>query len=73
MVPTRTGEGIRVRVSETIVRGDHVLIGMTLSGTSSSKPSDEKTDRWQVLTVVGGRVTDIRGFDTREDAVARFP
>jgi hypothetical protein len=66
-------KGIRAHVCETIVRGDHVLIGMTLSGTSSSTPSEEETDRWQVLTVVGGRVTDSRGFDTREDAIARMP
>ena len=65
-------KGNRAHVSETIVRGDHILIGMTLSGTPSSTPSDEKTDRWQVLTVLGGRVTDIRGFDAREDAVARL-
>jgi hypothetical protein len=65
-------KGTRAHVSETLVRGDHVLFGMTLSGTSSSTPPDEKTDRWQVLTVVGGPVTDIRGFDRREDAVARL-
>ena len=65
-------KGIRARVRETIVRGNHILIGMTLSGTPSPTPSDEKTDRWQVLTVVCGRVTGIRGFNTREGAVARL-
>ena len=64
-------KGIRAHVRETIVRGDHVLIGMTLSGASSSTPPAEERDRWQVLTVVGGRVTDIRGIETREDAIAR--
>jgi hypothetical protein len=65
-------KGVCSRVSETIAHGDHVLIGMTVSGAPSSTPSDATVDRWQVLTVYNGRVTDIRGFDTRKGAVARL-
>jgi hypothetical protein len=65
-------KGVRSRVSETIAHGDHMLIGMSVSGAPSSTPSDATVDRWQVLTVDNGRVTDIRGFDTRKGAVARL-
>jgi hypothetical protein len=65
-------KGVRSRVSEAIAHGDHVLIGVTVSGAPSSTSSEATVDRWQVLTVDNGRVTDIRGFDTRKDAVARL-
>ena len=65
-------KGVRSHVRETIAHGDHVLNGMSVSGAPSSTPSDATVDRWQVLTADNDRVTDIRGFDTREGAVARL-
>jgi hypothetical protein len=65
-------KGVRSHVRETIAHDDHVLIGMSVSGAPSLTPSDATVDRWQVLTADNGRVTDIRGFDTRKGAVARL-
>jgi ketosteroid isomerase-like protein len=62
--------GTRASVSEVVVFGDRILVGLTVRNT---READEHlaTLRWQVLTVRGGRVVDIVGFDDRDDAVAR--
>jgi hypothetical protein len=63
--------GARARVSEVAVFGDRILVGLTVRGTQSAKERGGMTLRWQVLTVRGGRIVDIVGFDDRRDAVAR--
>lgn len=63
--------GTRARVTETTVSGDKILVGLKVTGRLS--PDDEpggEEDRWQILTVRGGRVTDIAGFDGRDEAIA---
>ena len=47
---------------DVTVQDDKVLVAMTIS------PGDAGAERWQVLTVAGGRVTDIRGYDDETDA-----
>ena len=62
--------GTRASVSEVVVFGDRILVGLTVRNTN--EPHEHlATRRWQVLTVRGGRVVDIVGFDDRDEAVAR--
>src|SRR5262249_37898903 len=61
--------GARARVTETLVSGDRILIGLKVTGSPAAGVADE-VDRWQVLTVGGGRVTAIAGFDDRDEAAA---
>ena len=63
--------GVRAHVVETAVVRDKILVGLMVHGPESSD-SSEASNRWQVLTVVDGRVKDIRGFDDRDDAVSRM-
>jgi ketosteroid isomerase-like protein len=63
--------GVRARVTEVVAGPDAILVGLIVSGTGESEASGGEVERWQVLTVGGGRVTDIRGFDVRATAAAR--
>ena len=56
--------GIRAKVTETVVTGDRILVGLKVTG------ADGETDRWQVLTVGGGQITSITGYDNRDEAAA---
>ena len=62
--------GARASVTEIVVSGDQILVGMTVTGRSSGDSESGAEDRWQVLTVRDGRVTDIVGFDDRDEAAA---
>jgi ketosteroid isomerase-like protein len=62
--------GVRARVSETAVLGDRILVGLKVTGNQAAAEQGDEQDRWQVLTVRGGRVVDIVGFDDRAEAAA---
>jgi hypothetical protein len=54
-----------------VVRGDQILIGLKVAGNRAADARSGEAERWQVLTVRGGRVVDIVGFDERGEAAAR--
>jgi hypothetical protein len=61
--------GTRARVTETQVSGDKILVGLAVTGLAvTGEEAAGETGRWQVLTVRGGRITDIIGFDDRDEA-----
>jgi hypothetical protein len=60
--------GTRARVTETQVSGDRILVGMRVTAALPGAGEAAETDRWQVLTVRDGLVTDIAGFDDRGEA-----
>jgi RimJ/RimL family protein N-acetyltransferase/ketosteroid isomerase-like protein len=61
--------GTRARVTETVVAGDKILVGLRVSRTAAAD-DDLESDRWQVLTVRDGLITDITGFGDRDAAAA---
>jgi len=62
--------GTRARVTETVVAGDRILVGLHVTGTPAEAALGDGSDRWQVLTVRDGMVADIRGFESRDEAAA---
>lgn len=64
--------GVRAEVTEAVVRGDKILVGLRVRDGQTSAAEAEGSGRWQVLTVVDGRVRDIRGFDDRTEAARRL-
>jgi len=58
--------GRRAQVLSVTIHRDKILVAMTVTSTAGDAP----VDRWQVLTVAGGRITDIRGYDDEADARA---
>jgi ketosteroid isomerase-like protein len=57
--------GRRGEVRSVTTRGDKILVAMTVSS-----PEFPPSDRWQVLTVADGRVSDIRGYEDEAAALA---
>ena len=62
--------GVRASVNAVTVLGDHLLVELALRGTRSAHDRGGAALRWQLLTVAGGRITRIVGFDDRSDALA---
>lgn len=62
--------GVRASVTEVVVATNKVLVGLKVRGSAAAAEHGREADRWQVLTLGGGRVVDIRGFDRRGDAAA---
>jgi SnoaL-like domain len=58
--------GRRAEVTEVVVHDHHIIVGLKVINTSDT--TSHRKIRWQVLTVAGGRVTHIVGFDRRVDA-----
>jgi len=63
--------GVRASVTEVVVLGDRLLVGLTVRGRQEEHEDGGAAPRWQVLTVSDGRIVDIVGFDDRAEAVAR--
>lgn len=58
--------GRRAHVIDVRTHDDKIMVAMTVTS-----PEDDTTaDRWQVLTVADGRVSDIRGYDDEAAASA---
>jgi hypothetical protein len=53
------------------VLGDRIVLGLRVSDGSTAQESGGAVERWLVLTVGGGLIVDIVGFDERELAMAR--
>jgi hypothetical protein len=52
------------------VHGDRILVGLRMSEGATAADPQADVERWQVLTVSGGRVTSITGFGERGEAAA---
>ena len=57
--------GARAVVTEVTVGAGTLLVGLEVTGTPSAGEAGGVAGRWQVLTVRGDRIADIRGFDNR--------
>jgi RimJ/RimL family protein N-acetyltransferase/ketosteroid isomerase-like protein len=63
--------GARARVTETLVAGDKILVGLKVTNPArvAARAGAGEASRWQVLTVGGdGRITAITAFPDREQA-----
>jgi hypothetical protein len=63
--------GARAAVTEVTAGPGTLLVGLEVTGTPAAGEAGGTARRWQVLTVSGGRITDIRGFGDRAEAAAR--
>jgi hypothetical protein len=63
--------GARAAVTEVSAGAGALLVGLEVTGTPAAQEAGGAVGRWQVLTVRGGRIADIRGFDNRAAAAAR--
>lgn len=63
--------GARAVVTEVTAGTGTLLIGLEVIGTPDAHEAGGAVERWQVLTIRGERIADIRGFDDRTAAAAR--
>lgn len=63
--------GARAVVTEVTAGAGTLLVGLEVTGTPAACEAGGAAERWQVLTVQGDRITDIRGFGDRKAAAAR--
>lgn len=63
--------GARAVVTEVTPGAGTLLVGLEVTGTPTAHEAGGAAERWQVLTVRGDRIADIRGFDDRTAAAAR--
>jgi hypothetical protein len=61
--------GARAQVTELTVAGHQLLVGLAII-TGPNSPNPLAAQRWQVLTVDGRGVCDIRGHEDRQSAAA---
>jgi SnoaL-like protein len=63
--------GARAVVTEVTTGAGTLLVGLEVTGTQAAREAGGTAERWQVLTLRGDRIVDIRGFDERAAAAAR--
>jgi hypothetical protein len=63
--------GAHAVVTEVTVGPGALLVGLDVTGTPAAHEAGGTAQRWQVLTVNGDRITDVRGFGDRTEAAAR--
>ncbi len=63
--------GARATVTEVTAGAGALLVGLEVTGTPAAREAGGAAERWQVLTLRGVRIVDIRGFDNRPAAAAR--
>jgi ketosteroid isomerase-like protein len=60
--------GVRGNVYDVEVLGDRLLVSMSVRGTENAQERGGTALRFQVLTVRGGRIVEIVGFDDKAEA-----
>ncbi len=60
--------GARAVVREVTAGAGTLLVGLEVTGTPTAREAAGAAERWQVLTLRGGRIVDIRGFADRAAA-----
>ena len=62
--------GTRAVVTEVTTGAGTFLVGLEVTGTPAAREAGGAVERWQVLTLRGDRIVDIRGYDDRAAAAA---
>lgn len=60
--------GASADVVETVVFGQNILLGLKVRRDPRAKSESEPIDRWQVMSVEDGKISEIRGYDSRIEA-----
>ena len=66
--PGARAAGARAVVTEVTAGAGTLLVGLEGTGAPAAREVGGAAERWQVLTLRGGRIVDIRGFDDRAAA-----
>ena len=64
-------DGVRADVTEVVPADNRLLVGLRVRRNPAAAAAGDAVERWQVMTIRGGRVVDIRAFDDRAEAARR--
>jgi hypothetical protein len=62
--------GVRADITEVVVVGEGLVVGLKILATREGPSKSKNATRWQVLSVQGGLIAEIRGYESRGDAMA---
>ena len=62
--------GVQGTVTDVEVIGDRLVVSLMVRGTEGARERGGSIPRFQVLSVRDDRITDIVGFDDKEEALA---
>ena len=62
--------GVQGTVTEVEVIGDRLVVSLMVRGTQGARERGGSIPRFQVLSVRDDRITDIVGFDDKEEALS---
>ncbi|MGW7527328.1 nuclear transport factor 2 family protein [Streptomyces sp. NPDC054783] len=62
--------GVRAQVTETLVRERPVVLGLALTGPGQGSDGERPDQVFQTFRLADGLIIDIRGYPTREEALA---
>jgi ketosteroid isomerase-like protein len=65
----RNSSGASATVSELLISGNRVLVGLVVRGMTRAREAGGQIERWQVFTMSEGRIVDIVGFEQKSEAV----
>ena len=54
--------------TDVVVVGENIVVGLKIHANPAAERGPSGGERWQVLSVDGGRVSEIRGYEKRHDA-----
>jgi ketosteroid isomerase-like protein len=60
--------GLRAEVMDTVIIAHNIVVGFKILATREATAPTGDALRWQVLSVRGGQVAEIRGYETRREA-----
>lgn len=60
--------GVRADITNVTIEGDNIVIGLKIVNPAGESASQDN-ERWQVLSVEGGLVQEIRGYESRREAM----
>jgi ketosteroid isomerase-like protein len=60
--------GVSADVVETLVLGKNILLGLRVRGNPRATSELTPNVRWQVMSVEEGKIAEIRGYESRDEA-----
>ncbi len=60
--------GVRADVTEMVIIDTNIVVGLQMRASPDVPSNPDDDVRWQVLSVEDGRVAEIRGYETRDEA-----
>ena len=62
--------GMRAEITDVVVIDERIVVGLHVRSATDISSHTADSVRWQVLSVEDGRIAEIRGYESRDEATA---